>query len=155
TTPAQERVPTVGYLHRTAARRGIPDALRALERVRSAMPEVVIEAGASTGDDVPPWIVTCATTTDDELAAFYDRLTVFLLPSRAEGLGLPALEAMACGAAVVVTDNGGSGQYARDGENALVVPVGDDEAMAEAMLALLRDDGLRNRIAAAGSVTAA
>ena len=153
-TPARKRVATVGFLHRTAPRRGIPDALRALDRVRSSMPEVVIAAGASSGDDLPAWIVRCVTTTDDQLAAFYDRLTVFLLPSRAEGLGLPALEAMACGAAVVVTDNGGSRQFAREGENALVVPVGDDEAMAEAVLRLLRDDELRNRLADAGSATA-
>jgi glycosyltransferase involved in cell wall biosynthesis len=39
--------------------------------------------------------------TDEELASFYSLCTVFVLPSLHEGFGLPALEAMACGAAVI------------------------------------------------------
>jgi glycosyltransferase involved in cell wall biosynthesis len=92
--------------------------------------------------------------TDADLAAFYNEVRVFLLPSRVEGLGLPALEAMACGAAVVVTDNGGSRQYAADGVNALVVPPGDAPAMQDAILLLIRDDELSTRIARAGAATA-
>ena len=43
----------------------------------------------------------------------YNASTMYLLPSTVEGFGLCALEAMACGCALVTTDNGGSAEYAR------------------------------------------
>jgi glycosyltransferase involved in cell wall biosynthesis len=154
-TAADARGAIVGCLHRDAARRGMPEAVRALDQVRADVPSVEVRMTGGSDDGLPAWVDWRPSPTDAELAAFYDELAVFLLPSHAEGLGLPALEAMACGAAVVVTDNGGSSQYARDGENALVVPVGDADAMRAAITRLLTDDALRGRVAAAGVDTAA
>jgi glycosyltransferase involved in cell wall biosynthesis len=154
-TPVEARGAVVGFLHRAAARRGMPEALEALDAVRSDVPAARVETTSGPGDGLPTWASWRPTPTDADLAAFYDELAVFLLPSHAEGLGLPALEAMACGAAVVVTDNGGSTQYARDGENALVVPVGDANAMRAAVTRLLTDESLRHRLSTAGTATAA
>ena len=50
------------------------------------------------------------------------RLAIYVLPSAYEGWGLTAVEAMACGAAVITTRNGGVEDFARDGDNALLVP---------------------------------
>jgi glycosyltransferase involved in cell wall biosynthesis len=105
-------------------------------------------------DDLPSWIETTTAADDTALAEFYNRCAVFLVPSRGEGFGLPALEAMACGAAVVSTDNGGVRDYARPGENILLAPVGDTAAMADQLELLLTDDELRRRMAAAGRSTA-
>jgi glycosyltransferase involved in cell wall biosynthesis len=144
----------VGLLDRSGPRRGIDDAVAALERVRERDHDVRCLVAGRGAHEVPNWLERRATASDAQLAVFYQELAVFVLPSRVEGLGLPPLEAMACGAAVVVTDNGGSRQYARDGENCLVVPVGDVEAMSDAVLRLLRDDELRARVAAEGNTTA-
>jgi glycosyltransferase involved in cell wall biosynthesis len=57
---------------------------------------------------------------------------------------------MACGAALVTTANGGSRDYAVDGETALVRPVGDACGLAAALVELVSDGGLRSRLAAAG-----
>jgi L-malate glycosyltransferase len=88
-------------------------------------------------------------------AALADRIyndsRVFLQPSYHEGFGYTAVEAMACGCALVTTDNGGSRDYAMDGETALVVPPGDPAALAGAAERLLRDDAQRARLADAGS----
>ena len=76
--------------------------------------------------------------------------SVYLQPSTQEGFGLCALEAMACGCALVTTDNGGSEDYATDDETAVLCEP-DPDAMADAVSALLRDDARRTRIATAGA----
>jgi len=92
--------------------------------------------------------------TERELVDFYNSLSVFVLPSRYEGWGLPAAEAMACGAAVVCADNGGSRDFAIDGETALIVPPHQPQALADAICRLLDDDNLRKRLADAGKARA-
>lgn len=64
-------------------------------------------------------------------------------------------EAMAAGMAVVATGTGGSGELLVDGENALVVPPGDADALAGALGRLILDDGLRARVTAGARATAA
>lgn len=58
------------------------------------------------------------------------------------------LEAMSLGLAVVSTDCpcGGPAEVIRDGENGLLIPVGDTEALALALLRLMRDEQLRERL---------
>ncbi len=80
----------------------------------------------------------------------YNTCSVYLQPSLREGFGMSAVEAMACGCALVTTANGGNDDYAYDGETALVCS-SDPEAMAQALARLLRDDLLRVRLATNGS----
>lgn len=80
----------------------------------------------------------------------YNEASVFLQPSRQEGFGLCAVEAMACGCALVTTSNGGSDDYAFHGETAIVCG-GSAEEMAEAVNQLVLDDALRVRVATAGA----
>lgn len=81
----------------------------------------------------------------DDLAGLYSSADVVLCPSWYESFPWPPLEAMACGAAVVTT-SGGVEDYARDGENALVVPPRDPAKMADAVLRLLDDKELSGKI---------
>jgi glycosyltransferase involved in cell wall biosynthesis len=80
----------------------------------------------------------------------YSEASIFLQPSLREGFGMCAVESMACGCALVTTSNGGSDDYAIDGETALVCG-GDATQMEEAMGRLVLDDGLRTRIATNGA----
>jgi glycosyltransferase involved in cell wall biosynthesis/GT2 family glycosyltransferase len=80
----------------------------------------------------------------------YDAARVFAVGSWFEGFGQPGLEALACGVPLVTTDNGGCGEYARDGETALVVPPRDATAMAAAVRRLLDDRELAARLARQG-----
>jgi glycosyltransferase involved in cell wall biosynthesis len=63
---------------------------------------------------------------------------------------LKILDAMACGIANVASDIGQIPELLRDGETGLLVPPGDAGALAAALRRLVDDDGLRNRLAAAG-----
>ena len=87
---------------------------------------------------------------DAELARLYNRSAIFLVPSHYEGWGLPGSEAMACGAALVSTDNGGVRAYAEHGTTALLTPIADPAALAAAACSLIEDDPLRIKLARAG-----
>ncbi|MFV1996232.1 MAG: glycosyltransferase, partial [Verrucomicrobiales bacterium] len=71
-----------------------------------------------------------------------------------QAFGRTGLEAMACGCATVLTSEGGIAEYARDGENALLVDVGARGAILEAAVKVLEDDALRARLVAGGLETA-
>ena len=75
---------------------------------------------------------------------------VFMLPSRHEGLGVAALEAMAAGRAVVATRVGGLADAVVHGRTGLLVPPEDPAQLATALARLLRDPELRARLAAEG-----
>ncbi len=70
-------------------------------------------------------------------------LDLVVLASTSEGMPLVTLEAMATGKALVVTRCGGAPEVVDDGHTGLVVPVADAEAMAEAIVQLLRDKDVR------------
>jgi glycogen synthase len=74
----------------------------------------------------------------------------FCSPSRFEGFGIAALEANAAGKAVLATDTDGFRASLKKDVSALIVPVGDGEALEGAMTALIGDAGLRRRLGEGG-----
>lgn len=84
----------------------------------------------------------------------YSRSLIWLLASHTEGLPGPVLEAMACGAVVISTDNDGSVEVIQDGVNGLIVPKSDFDAFIEKIRLVLSDDPLRKRLAQGGFETA-
>lgn len=81
-----------------------------------------------------------------ELAGFYQRASVFCLPSTYEGLPLAILEAMAAGLPVVSTGVSGTPEAVDDGETGLLVAPEDAEALAQALGRLLGDSDLQMRM---------
>lgn len=92
--------------------------------------------------------------TDAELAKLYNAANLFVFPSHVEGFGLPPLEAMACGTPVVSTDCFGVRDYIKDYANALVVPPKSPKALAEAVIKIIYDKPLQERLTINGIKTA-
>jgi glycogen synthase len=89
-----------------------------------------------------------------ELPAAYEQADVTLFPVIwEEPWGLVPLESMALGRPVIATGRGGSGEYLRHEDNALLFEAGDGNALADAVKRLAHDPGLRARLHAGGSKT--
>jgi glycosyltransferase involved in cell wall biosynthesis len=136
-------------------------ALRAFAAVCAALPNARLSVAGSG----PELGALCALARDlrlgemvaftgrldrDQMAALYRDADVVLNPSRVDNLPNSVLEALASGVPVVSTDVGGVPFVVAHGKTALLVPAGDDRAMAEAALAVLRDARLRADLVAAG-----
>jgi glycosyltransferase involved in cell wall biosynthesis len=89
----------------------------------------------------------------DRVREIYSQSLVWLLASHTEGLPGPVLEAMACGAVVISTDNEGSLEVIQDGVNGLIVPKSDFEAFVEKIRLVLHNETLRNNLAQGGFET--
>jgi glycosyltransferase involved in cell wall biosynthesis len=74
-----------------------------------------------------------------------------VLSSAWENLPHTVLEALAVGSPVIATAVGGVPEVVRDGENGLLVPAGDPEALASAIERFFADDALRRRLSDAAS----
>lgn len=85
-----------------------------------------------------------------ELAELYGNAQFFVLSSDEEGLGIVILEAMASGLPVVSTRCGGPETVVVEGKTGFLTPVGDAQALADAMKRLVEDAELRWRMGQAG-----
>ncbi len=85
-----------------------------------------------------------------ELRSVYNSAGMVVLNSFHEGFGLALSEAMLCGAPVIGAASGGIVDIVKDRETGLLVPVDNADALAGAMLNLLGNDALRNRLADEG-----
>jgi glycosyltransferase involved in cell wall biosynthesis len=149
--PVTTSRPRVLMLHHEYAWKGVADGLAAVARAKAQVPGLwLVGFGVKPPRERLAYDEFHANPPQATLAALYSGCDVYLCPSWDEGLGMPAMEAMACGAALVTYDNGGCRDYARDGETALVVPRRDATALATALARLATDAALRARISAAG-----
>lgn len=90
----------------------------------------------------------------DDLASFYKSFDLFVSSSNYEGWGRAVIEALAAGLPVVMTDTGLAGEVIKNHENGIVVPVGDAQALLQAIKMLYENPQTRKQLAAAGQQTA-
>jgi glycosyltransferase involved in cell wall biosynthesis len=111
-----------------------------------ARPEVTLRTfgTCSRPAELPDKVVHFENPTRAQLVELYRDAQVFVCASDFEGFGLPALEAMACGCAVVSTQNGGVPAFA--GDAAVYVERGDSEKLIATVNDLLDDSSLRARL---------
>jgi glycosyltransferase involved in cell wall biosynthesis len=83
----------------------------------------------------------------EALLQLYARAALVVVPSRYEGFGLPAAEAMACGAPVVAAASGALPEVVGVGGGGLLVPPGDAQALAKAIGTLLEQPAARAELA--------
>jgi glycosyltransferase involved in cell wall biosynthesis len=145
-------------------RKGLDVLLRAVAAAGGALPPVAVVGSAGWGGvdlvsmarelGLPAGSVRpLGRLSDEDLAAVLSSALLAVVPSRAEGFGLPVVEAMAAGVPVVTSDAPALVEVG--GGAARVVPVGDVGALAEALLELLADPGGREGMREAGLARAA
>lgn len=148
-------------------RKGTVHLVRALARLGELAPALVVVGGHSFQDFAPYRDATLkeaadlgvavhevGTLTDDELAGWYAAADALAYPSVAEGFGLVPIEAMALGLPVVASDLAVFREHLTDGVDALLPPVGDDAALADALRRVITEPALRESLRTAGRATA-
>ncbi len=83
----------------------------------------------------------------EEVRRYLWAADVFLSLNDLSNVGNPLLEAMACARPIVTVDSGATGDLIRDGETGLLLPSGEPESVAQAVLRLAKDARLRRRVA--------
>jgi glycosyltransferase involved in cell wall biosynthesis len=142
--------------------KGILEFIQAARIVKSAFPEASFRLlgerdqrnpSAVTAEDIERWcregVVEWLGKVAD-VRPYIDDADVIVLPSYREGTPRSLLEGAAMGKALIATDIAGCRQVIEHGLNGLLVPVRDVRSLADAMVALIRDQGLRERMGKAG-----
>ncbi len=87
---------------------------------------------------------------NEELPPYYQAASIFVLPSRNEGMPNAVLEAMSSGLPVVASDISGNQELVREGETGFLVPSESPQELRRALARLMDDEGLCQRMGDAG-----
>ena len=151
------------YVGRIDPRKGTRTLLEALALLPDATLVIDGRPSEPEREQLTRWVdelelgdrVRLQTSDRADLPSVYAAADVCVFPSEwTEPFGLVPLEAMASGTPVVATGVGGSAEFLVDGGNCLRYPAGDAAALADAVRRLAADPDLRDRLVAAGAVTA-
>ena len=163
--PALSEAPRVLVARNLEAIYDIATAVRAFAMVRARHPDAtLVLAGSGPEEPVLRSLVQtlglqgCVCFTGrlnrEQVADELRRCRVALNPSRVDNMPNAVIEALASGVPVVSTRVGGVPYMVEDGKTALLVPVGDVAAMAEALLRVLGDPALADQLRVAGQRSA-
>ncbi len=154
--------PVVGFVGRLVQEKGLLDLLSAARIVRERVPEVrfliVGPVDTEKPDAITPamaeqyHVAECCIFTGlrHDTPYLYAMMDVFVLPSYREGMPLSPMEASAMGIPCVVTDVRGCREVVEHHRNGLLVPPGDVEALAAAIIELLMDKEKARRMGEEG-----
>jgi len=156
----RETTPTVFFCGRYEPRKGLAVLIDAMRSLPAEVRLWVASDGAgiddlretTRGDRRIEWL---GRVTEDDKIDRLNRCTVFCAPSLGgESFGIVLLEAMVAGAPLVASDIDGYRQVAGEGGEAVLVRPGDSAALASAILRILGDGGLRDRLVSSGRARA-
>ena len=137
--------PVVGYVGRIEPRKGVRDLLAAVPRIRAQAPDArVVLVGDDPWDAFPDELAAVRANEEvdqlpwrDDAPSLMRHFDVLVLPSHQEPFGTVLGEAMAVGTPVVATRVGGLPEVVEHGVTGLLVPPGDPESLAAAVLEVL------------------
>jgi len=157
--------PLIGVVGRLRPWKGQARFLRAAARIARARPDAwfaivggtILDADRSYGQELQRMAVELGlaervvfTGQLDDVRPALAAMDVFVHPGDPEPFGLATVEAMAMGKPVVAFGHGALPEIVEEGVSGLLAPPGDEEALAQAVLALLSDEGWRAAMGRAG-----
>ncbi len=142
--------------------KGLDDLLRALPIIRQRFPAQLVLVGDGPERSRLEKLIAELDLADsvslvgvrEDVPEILKACDVFVFPSHTEGMPNALLEAMAAGCAIVCTDVPGNRDLITDGETGLTVPARDPHALADAVMTLLANRDLSDRLGAAASAVA-
>lgn len=127
------------------------DLIKALGIINARHPEVNIKIyGSKENIEIPEYVNFIHKPYGEILRKTYCSAQIFISASRLEGFGLPPMEAMACGCAVVATNVGGIPDYSINEKTAVHVSPNDPEKLAASVIRLIENHEERINIAKNG-----
>lgn len=161
----QDRPPTALYVGRLSSEKGMADLTLAIRHLMEMHPSIRFRV---VGDgpwrrrllrELEPWVRSgrlhvAGYVAWQTLPQLYRDADVFVFPSAVETQGLAVLEAMASGLPVVGVKGGAVPDLVEHGRNGFLVSPGDGQALAQAALRVLGDEGLRSSMAEQARETA-
>lgn len=143
---------SIGVLYHTAENKGFQYAYKTILELKKKYPDLKVQmfGTAQPTFEIPRWIEFTLNATQEQTVEIYNSVAIFMCATVCEGYGLTGLEAMACGAALVSTEYDGVKEYAIHGENALLSPIKEVEALKINAEKLMDDSNFRYKIALNG-----
>ena len=146
-----DTAPVIGFVGRPVADKGIPELLAAFERARVRFPDArLMILGAGFANDHPDAEIARRANVVvidhvDEPAPYYAMMDVLAFPSHREGFPNVPLEAAAAGVPTVGSRATGVCDAVSDGVTGLLVDIGDEAGLADALVRYLGEPALRER----------
>jgi glycosyltransferase involved in cell wall biosynthesis len=157
-TLSKQKKITVSSILRKQPLKGSIDFIDAIVNMPKEILDRVDFIGIANEDisnlKVPDLISVARPSSDCELAMLFQQTDVFVVTSHWEGFGLPGLEAMASGCALISSDNGGCNEYAVDGVNCILYEPKNVNDLAKKIISLIEQQDLRKELSIAGLITA-
>lgn len=152
--PSREQI--VLFMGDFSPRKGVRDLIEAIPLVLETDPNArFVLCGSDRGGAISniiraaglePFVELPGFVAGTEKVQWFQRATVFVLPSYQEGVPIAILEAMAAGLSIVATPVGGIPDVLEEGEQALFLEPGDVESLAVHIRRLLEDGALRQKM---------
>lgn len=142
----------IALLYHKDDRKRCVDSINALKIVKQKIPQLhVTMFGTPDKPDLPEWFSYCQSPDKETHNEIYNAASIFVAASSKEGFGLTVGEAMICGCCVACTDNGGFAMMVSNGKTGLLSPVCDYQKLAENIIKLIENNGLRIELAKNGN----
>lgn len=147
--------PIIVYVGRISPYKGVHLLIQAFSLVRQEVPTAkLLIVGKHTFPDyskklremADDSVIFAGYVSDEELPYYYAACDLYATATVWEGFNLPLAEAQACGKPVVAFNLGPHPEVVSDGETGFLVPPRDTDALAEAVIKLLKDTGLRQEM---------
>lgn len=152
--PINKRNPySISMLYHSAEHKGSKYGIEVLKILKNMYPDLVVYLFGvpNRPEDLPKWISYTQHANQKQLREIYNNTAMFLCPTINEGFGLTGAESMACGCAMVSTDYGGVHEYTTPGEDVILSPAKDVDAMVANFVYLIDNQDERIRLAMNGN----